>query len=270
QAGGQPVAGSLSLTQSGDSAALTGALELGRLDAAGLLALLGGPAALIETDAGDWPDGPLELGAETRPTSGRVAVSTQEIGIGKAAITDATFDVDWDGTAVRLRELEGRLGGGDLTLDLAICCAGPLQDKQVSGRMAMQGVTLDALAPAAVAEALQGTLTASGRFSGTGDSVSRVVAAMTGEGSYTIDDLVIAGIDPTAFAAIDSLESIMELDREELSEIIRERLDGGSLEATELAGGFTIAGGVFRSPNVAIEGAEARLFGSTTVQLDTF
>ena len=30
-AGGQPVAGSLSLTQSGDSAALTGALELGRL-----------------------------------------------------------------------------------------------------------------------------------------------------------------------------------------------------------------------------------------------
>src|SRR5690606_32285599 len=124
QAGGQPVAGSLSLTQSGDSAALTGALELGRLDAAGLLALLGGPAALIATDAGAWPDGPLEVGAETRPTSGRVAISTPEIGIGEVAITDVTFDVDWDATAVRLRELEGRLGGGDLTLDLAICCAG--------------------------------------------------------------------------------------------------------------------------------------------------
>lgn len=267
QAGGQPVTGSLSLAQAGDGAALTGALELGRLDASGLVALLAGPAALIQAGDSAWPDGPLELGTEARSTTGRVAVSAPEIGIGNLMITDAEFDVDWDATALRLRDLQGRIAGGEVTLDLAICCAGPLQDKQVSGRMALNGVALDPLAPPAVAQALDGTLNASGRFSGTGDSVSGVVAAMTGEGSYTIDDLVIAGLDPSAFAVIGSLESIMELDREQLSEIITDRLNDGAFAATGVAGGFTIAGGVFRSPNVAIEGAEARLFGSTTVAL---
>jgi uncharacterized protein involved in outer membrane biogenesis len=267
QAGGQPVTGSLSLARSRDRPAVTGALELGPLDASGMVALLAGPAALLQPADSAWPDGPLELGTETRPTSGRIAVTTPEVSIGNAAVTDVTFAVDWDATTIRVRGLEGQVAGGEVMLDLALCCSGPLQDKQVSGRMTMSEVPLNALAPPAVGQALQGTLSASGSFSGTGDSVAGIIAAMTGEGSYTIDDLVIAGLDPAAFAAIGSLESIMELDREQLATLITERLDDGSFAATEVAGGFTIAGGVFRSPNVAIEGQQARLFGSTTIEL---
>jgi hypothetical protein len=267
QVGGQPVSGTLDLAQNGDTSAVTGSLELGRLDAAGLLAVLAGPAALLQAADSAWPDGPLELGAETRPTTGRVAITTPGISVGNATVTDVTFDFGWDATAVRLRELVGSLGGGEVTLDLALCCSGAMQDKQVSGRMALSGVGVDVLAPPAVARALDGTIDASGRFSGTGDSVLGIVEAMTGEGSYNVGDLVIAGLDPTAFAAIGSLDSLIELDPEELSQLIVERLDDGAFAAKEVGGGFTIAGGVFRSPNLAIEGQEARLFGSTTLRL---
>jgi hypothetical protein len=37
--------------------------------------------------------------------------------------------------------------------------------------------------------------------------------------------------------------------------------------AESVSGGFTVAGGVLRSPNLAIEGEGARLFGSTTLRL---
>jgi hypothetical protein len=267
QVGGQPVTGSLELAQAGDGSAVSGSLELGRLDAAGLLAVLAGPAALLQTTDNVWPDGPLDLGAATRPTSGRVAITSPEIAVGNAAVTDASFDFGWDATAVRLRDFAGSLGGGEVALDLTLCCSGPLQDKQVSGRMGLSGVALDQLAPAAVARALEGTIDATGRFSGTGDSVLGIIAAMTGEGSYSVADLTIAGLDPAAFSAIGSLQSIMELDPEELSQMVIDRLDDGPFVSNEVSGGFTIAGGMFRSPNLAIEGQEARLFGSTTLRL---
>src|SRR5690606_3438395 len=41
----------------------------------------------------------------------------------------------------------------------------------------------------------------------------------------------------------------------------------GPFTAAEASGGFTIAGGVLRSGNLAIEGEEARLVGSTTLRL---
>jgi multidrug efflux pump subunit AcrA (membrane-fusion protein) len=60
---------------------------------------------------------------------------------------------------------------------------------------------------------------------------------------------------------------VIEMDPEAVSRLIVDKLDDSAFKAPRVSGSFTIAGGVLRSPNLAIEGETARLFGSTTLRL---
>jgi hypothetical protein len=90
---------------------------------------------------------------------------------------------------------------------------------------------------------------------------------MTGEGSYTVSGLRIEGLDPAAFAAAESLGNVLEEDALVLAASLVDRLDDAPFVAKDVSGSFTIAGGVIRSPNLAIESDLARLFGSISVSL---
>ncbi|MBK8083156.1 MAG: AsmA family protein [Devosia sp.] len=267
KSGGEAFTGRMELNRSGSSSTVSGEIVVGRLDVGGLLGSLVGPAALIEGE-GLWPEGPFATGDAPRTTSGRIRVTTPELGgVGPLPVTDLAFDFDWDPTAVRLRGLGGTLGGGRVGLELAVCCAGLLPDKQVTGRISLQGVSLDSLAPAAVADALEGTITAAGRFEGTGSSVAEVLEAMTGEGTYAVDNLTIARLDPLALASVAAVDEVLEMQPEDLTSLIAERLDDGPLISEAMSGAFTIAGGVVRSPNVTIAGQGGALFGGSQVRL---
>jgi hypothetical protein len=63
------------------------------------------------------------------------------------------------------------------------------------------------------------------------------------------------------------LESILEMQPEEVIGLIEERLDDAPFISPEVSGTFTIAGGVLRSPNLAIDGEGGRLFGSGSIRL---
>ena len=89
---------------------------------------------------------------------------------------------------------------------------GTVADKQVSGRVGLAGVPLDRIVPKAVADALDGTIDASGRFDGTGSSIAGVLAAMTGEGTYSVSGLRIERLDPQAPSVIAHLEASIEHD----------------------------------------------------------
>src|SRR5690606_4710712 len=145
--------------------------------------------------------------------------------------------------------------------ELSVCCSGPLPQKQVNGRLTLDGVRFDAIVPAAIAGAIGARVDAAARFSATGNSLESVVAAMAAEGSYTLADLSIAGLDPGAFDAIDSFEAVLDMEPASVSALVTDRLDDATFTADSVTGEFTVAAGVLRSPNVAIEGAAARLFG---------
>lgn len=265
--GGEPVTGELAWSPAGDGISVTGDLQVGRFAPLDLLRLVAGPAATLDATAGVWPDGPLDVGHTPRTTVGRVSLSTPSIELGGAAMTDAAFTLAWDAESVRVRNFSASLGGGQIAGEVGLCCAGPLPLKQLSGRMSLDGVDLAALVPAPVAAAIGGTVEAAARFSGTGDSLEGMVAAMTGEGTYTITDMSVAGLDPAAFNAIETLDAVLDVEPASVSQLVVDRLDDEPFVSPSASGSFTVAGGVLRIPNLAVEAPAARLFGSLNLGL---
>lgn len=265
--GGEPFTGNLRLATKGGNRSVTGAIAAGQVDISGLLRTLTGPASLLAGDS-IWPDGPLSTGDAPRSTTGRVAITSPAVVVGgKPLLTSLSFDLDWDATTTRLRNVAAKLGEGTVGLELAVCCSGPLTDKQVSGRVSLAGVSLDSVVPPVVADALSGTLDASGRFDGTGGSVAGIIAALTGEGTYTVSGLRIERLDPQA-TRVAGLENLLKMQPDELSALIEDRLDDAPFTSPRMTASFTVAGGVLRSPNVPIDGDGGQLFGSGSLRLD--
>jgi len=266
--GGQPIGGELSLSEVGDRRTVAGQLTVGSFDPSGLISVLLGRQALIPAVGMTWPDGPFATGYQPRATTGRVAIAAPAIVIGNTTVvTDAKFDLDWDETNTRIRQFAGTVGGGQFTFDAGVCCAGPLPDKQVTGRMTLTNVALDAVVPPKIADALGGTVDAAAQLDATGGDLQALLAGMTGQGSYTLRDFRIERFDGNAFAAAAAIENVLDTDAEVLTEALVDKLDDAPFVARPVSGSFTIAGGVIRSPNLAIESDVARLFGSTSVSL---
>lgn len=267
KAGGANIGGDLTYTVAGGQGTVAGALRLGSIDATTLLALMGGPTATLGGDS-RWPDGPFSIGDGPRRTQGRIGVTTPAIRLGDtAALEDAGFDFVWDDKALHLRGFEARLSDGTVDIDANLCCSGALGDKQASGRVSLKGVPLSALLPKASAQAISGTLDASGQYNATGDSLGKLIATLSGDGSFTLSDLSVARFDPAAFSAAASVDNIIDLDAEALRKIVVDALDKGTFAAPRAAGVFTLAGGVFRTANVAADAGNARLFGGGSLDL---
>src|SRR6185437_6703285 len=185
-----------------------------------------------------WPDGPIYLGEEPRPTTGSVTITTPKISRGGAPfLTDARFDFDWDATNSGVHGLTAAFGPGKLTLDANLCCAGPLADKQLGGQATLNGVPLDQLLPPAPAATLSGTLQGSARFSGTGDSISALLGNLSGDGSFEVDDLAVQKFDPGAFATVASLGGIINIKEADLSAKVASAIDAGPFSVPKLNGG---------------------------------
>lgn len=266
--GAQPVTGSLSISVAAGVRQVSGQLDVASFEPGGLFAVLLGRQALLPVADATWPDGPFATGYEPRETTGRVTVKARSITVaGQPVASDARFDLDWDATNIRVREFAGAVGGGQVTFDLGVCCAGPLPDKRVTGRLTLTDVALDAMVPAKVADALEGKLSGAAQFDATGGDLRSLLAGMTGQGSYSLADFRIERLDPNAFAAAEQLGDVLNEDALVLAASLVETLDGAPFVAKPVSGSFTIAGGVVRSPNLAIESDVARLFGSTSVAL---
>jgi hypothetical protein len=183
-------------------------------------------------------------------------------------LNDAKFGLDWDAQSISLRNLNGTSDGGTLSLDAKVCCSNPaLPAKQITGRLTLNDVPLDVVAPGAIAAGLDGKLTASAAFDGTGETMAAAVRAMTGTGSYTISAFSAEKFDPQAFNSLGALTDIVDMTPEALTVAISEQLAKGPFASNMFTGSFTIAGGMLRSPNLAIAGSGARIFGGGNLQL---
>lgn len=264
--------GEIELVRRDNVAAFTGALAVEKLDGAALIPILTGASGTVAGD-GVWPAGPIDIGAEPRKSNGRISIDAAQIDAGgEPLLSNARFGLAWDAQSLSVRELTGTVeGGGTLTFDATICCANPnLPAKQLTGRVALADIALDQIAPDAVGAGLDGRITASAAFDGTGATLAETIGAMTGTGSYTISDFSVAQLDPQAFNNLASIAGVVDLTPEALAEMVRERLAAGPFESAMFTGSFTIAGGTLRSPNLAIAGSGARMFGGGNLRLTDF
>lgn len=259
--------GELSLSRTGSTAAVAGAIAIDSISVEGLAATMFGPAALVP-GASVWSDGPISVGDTERQTRGTVTVSAGSVtGGGQPRLGAASFELSWDETKLRLGRFQAALEDGSVTLDLTVCCAGPLVDKTVEGRLGIAKAAIDNLAAPQIAGALGGTLDAGMQFSGTGASLADVVAVLAGEGSFTVSSFTVDQLSPAAFATIAGLDDVLNTDADALNTLIGLAVQQGSFVAPSAAGAFTIAGGVARMTNFIVEGNGGRLAGDISVAL---
>jgi hypothetical protein len=259
--------GELSLSRTNNAAAVAGNFAIDEISIEGLSTAVFGPAALVPGDS-VWPEGPIASGDSPRQTRGSVSITAPLVSAGGVQrMTDASFELSWDETRLRLARFEAGLGGGKATLDLSVCCAGALLDKTVSGRLTLVGVPVNSLATPTVAAMMGGTVDGGVRFEGTGASLAAVFGAMTGEGNFTLNNLAVDKLDPQVFRAAAGLDDALNMDPDALGSVISVALQQGAFTADQATGAFTMAGGVARLANFIVEGQGGRLAGNINVQL---
>ena len=266
-AGQSSFTGGLELTETRDGGALSGQIALESASIEGLASTMFGRASMVGGGAG-WPEGPISIGERARITRGDVSVTAKAVTAGGSDRLGPTgFDLVWDETRLRLARFTAQLGGGQATLDLAVCCAGPLAEKTVTGRLSVTGAAIADIAPPAVAAALSGTLEGGVQFDGTGASLAELMGVLVGEGNFSVSDFGVAQLSPQVFSTLAGLDDVLNMDADALRTIMAQSLEQGPFMAPTAAGAFTIAGGILRLPNMLVEGEGGRLVGDLNLYL---
>ena len=261
--------GELSLSRTGTTSVIAGNVVVDHMDIAGLAGGIMGASALVP-GGGVWPEGPISVGDAARQSRGTVAVKVATVKAGGATrLTDASFDLSWDETKLRLARFAAGIGAGTMSGDIGVCCAGPLPDKTVTGRLTLAGVELADVMTPAVAEVLGGTLDGGVSIEGTGASIADVLAVLSGEGNFGVRSLSVRQLDPTVFPTVAELKDVLETDGDALSALIGLSLGQGAFTAPEANGTFTIAGGVARLSNLIVAGNGGQLSGDLNLRLNT-
>ncbi|WIJ26534.1 AsmA family protein [Devosia sp. RR2S18] len=266
---GTAVAGDLDMTRTGPMAVVEGGLTLETVSVEGLAAALFGEAALVP-GAAVWPEGPIDMGGQQRSSRGDVAISAPSVAAaGEERMTDASFEFAWDETRTRLSQFAADTGEGAASFDLTVCCAGPLLDKTVSGRLTLAGAALAEVLPSSVSDGISGVLEGGVQFEATGSSIAELMGAMSGEGNLTVANLGVDQLAPEVFPTIARLEDVLTMDGAALEAVMGMALERGAFTAPAVTGAFTIAGGVVRLTNFIMEGEAARLAGTLNLALPT-
>lgn len=268
--GDRSVTGELLYAAQREAALVTGALSFDALDVETLAAMLAGPAALIQGASGLWPDGPIDLGPTPRQTRGRIALTAPVLMAGEQRLVEAlALDYAWGNEDAGLRGLFGEMGGGTIQLDATLCCASTIASKSLTGRFTLNGVDVDAILPDASAEGLAGVLTLGAQIQASGESYRDLAASLNGDGSFSIQDLVIAGLSPSAFDAAADVDDLVGIAPDDFETLVATALASGPFASNEAGSLISIIGGVARVTNVAIDGNGARLVGGGAIDLET-
>ncbi|CAN7377936.1 AsmA family protein [Devosia sp. LjRoot3] len=265
---GTAFSGDIAVDQVAQRPSVQGALHFDRLPGRGLAGALLSPAALVPGD-GVWPEGPLATSSTTRTTRGTIEVTAGEIAIGASTLTDAAFDLTWDQQSLAISNFKGSIGGGSLNATLSHCCAGPLTDRTITGRVSLDNVQVSALVTAEASAGLSASLTGSGSFEGTGASLAEVISSLAGEGNFSLADLSLDRLNPGVYPALAGLQDVLNIDAEALDILIDQSLGQGPFNASKANGAFAIAGGTLRLANLIIEGSGARLAGGIDFALSS-
>ncbi|MDB5473311.1 MAG: AsmA family protein, partial [Devosia sp.] len=259
--------GDLSLSRTASMASIAGAILVDAASLEGLAATMLGPHALAP-GAAMWPNGTILIGDQPRQTRGTVSVRSPAVTIaGEPRLGAASFELSWDDTRLRLNRFEAALGEGMVSLDVSVCCAGPLVEKTIEGRLGVVNTAIEALAPRGITSGLSGDLQAGVQFEGTGASLAEAVDGLAGEGSFTITDFAVTGLAPSVFPAVAGLGDVLNTNADALDALISRALGQGNFSAPSAAGAFSIAGGVARLTNFIVEGAGGRLAGNIDLAL---
>lgn len=162
-----------------------------------------------------------------------------------------------DGQALVLQNLSAGLGGGKLQAD-ASARRSP-EGVALTGRLQLDGVDGAVLKHRALAMPA-GRVSARTSVSGQGRSAASLIGSLNGNGSVTIEQARIAGLDPRAFdAATRASDSGIARDDAKLAAVVGPALAAGALTLPQAEIPFAIRDGQVRVSNTTLTGEGARL-----------
>jgi uncharacterized protein involved in outer membrane biogenesis len=247
---------------------LRGTLDIAALGLPELVGLAVGPLALNEPDAAGWPTGPVGPGI-LAGLNGRIAVRTDALNLTPNLTgTAAKFNLVLGRNEFSIQDAETKLAEGTLKSSFAIRRAG--EDLSLAGRLAAEGVSLAHFVWGGhTGPAATGTLDLTADMLGSGSNLSRVVAGLTGSGSFTLKSAKFSGLDAGAFErtliATENLPT--PPDALEVGRRFGGELAMADLDVSEMSSAFTIASGVVRVGNAAITAPLVTATASGTLDL---
>lgn len=165
------------------------------------------------------------------------------------AIRNAAFILRSDQDGLRVDDLRGSYGGGQLAGGLSLRRDGGLA--QLNGRLGLAAIDLGEMTKGAVGGKASGQV----EFGGSGETPARLVAGLSGAGSLTLTGTRLTRFDPNAYARIiaGTGEDASESDAARLQERLSAALDKDAWALGDIALPFTLAGGLIRLQPFAFE-----------------
>ncbi|MYZ50176.1 AsmA family protein, partial [Propylenella binzhouense] len=262
---GEPVSGRLT-AKFDRGVRLSGELGLKHASLPYLAGLLtGNPARRTETG---WPDAAFAPALpDWLSLDLHVTAEELDLGIGELA-RNAGLGVTFGGGRLALDAIAADFAGG--RFDGAV--TGSLADGEagVALRGTLRGAELSDLVwrpqgrPVAT-----GTLDLAFDANGRGRSMSGLVSALSGSGSFTIADGLVRGINPLAFSSvIRAADAGLKLERADVASAFEGHLDAGTLAFARATGSFSVTSGVVRVSTVSVDAESATVLGSASLDLN--
>ena len=140
----------------------------------------------------------------------------------------------------------------------------------LSGQLKLDDAALGAAVQAAGVDAqISGRVDMAGTFEGTGETRSAITDSLTGNGSYTIRDGTLFGLNDQALPAILAGFDAERRDEAQLSAAELEALGlfDGTFAFDEAEGAFTLASGVVRGNGIRVTNTNGQLTGDLRIDL---
>lgn len=261
---GSAVAGDLNAELMEGMPHITGSLDVEYLDARFAVAMVVGEPAIESFEGGDWPRRAF-TGKANPPFTADMTLGARTLSAGASpSLKNARMTLQLNEDGLRVSGLSARLFGGSLEglAELTNNAGTGL----LSAQFSLNGTPLTSLFAQG---GLKGQADVSATVTASGKSVEGMVAALAGSGSASLRNLVIAGINPDAFASIlERADAIgRDIDAADTAAFAPAIVRDGVFRAGAADIAFTLADGVARTPPVRLEGDRLVLTADSRLDL---
>ncbi|MCO5069825.1 MAG: AsmA family protein [Rhizobiaceae bacterium] len=260
------VAGDINLEVKEGVPHLAGQLSLDELDLQPLARITLGEGTLESSGNSEWASTPFRQASVT-PFGADLDLTAASLSAGPiATLADAHATLRLDSEGMRISDVTGGLAEGTV--------GGLLELKNTAGtglftaQLKLTNANIDRLVPGI---GLEGRADLSTTLSASGKTLEGVVAALSGSGTASVRDLIVKGVNPSAFAPIiaEADRVGQDIDAAKTAAFASPLVKGGQFAAGDADIAYTVAAGVVRAPPLTLKNEAATITADIRVDLNT-
>lgn len=263
-----PLAGELTISRNPLGTHIDAELEADRLDLRGLLAGFVGPGTFDLGFSEVWPEGPIAFNPMPVNMDLQVSAPRMEIWDDVTALGAQVVLRAREGEVV-LDQIRGQVYGGTVNGRLVMRDAD--RGTIATGRLALDGLDLAQIGWERSGQpVMYGDFSTSLSFETSGGSLSSLMSALTGDGTFALSDVTVSGLGLDGFARVLQASDAGLLEEAgDIEAAFADALSAGTMRIEAADNPITLVGGVARASNLYIDGQSTALRGGVTLDLST-